>query len=287
MQQQAHLGGVKEMAQVLGISRSGYYRYCQAKQSQRQEANDRLMKDINSIHQQSRQTYVSPRVHAELKTQGYSCSRPRVARLMQQQGIAAKMKKRFKKTTCVNPKAPVAANVLQQDFSAKRPNERWLSDITYISTNEGWLYVAVLLDLFSRKVVGMATSESLEKELVIQALKQALGRRQRQGELLHHSDKGCQYTSKAFRDLLNQENIRCSMSGTGNCFDNAAMESFFHTLKTEHVYFERYQTRKEAQASIFEYVEVFYNNQRRHSTLDYLAPTEFENNYYQQQKISF
>ncbi len=276
------------MAHVLAVSRSGYYRYCRAKVSQRQQSNHELVRAIKVIHKQSRQTYGSPRIHAELKAQGYVCSRPRVARLMKQQDIAAKMKQRFKKkTTRVNPQATVAVNVLQQDFSAQRPNQRWVSDITYISTGEGWLYLTVLLDLFSRKVVGMATSTSLENALVIQALKQALGRRQRQGDLLHHSDKGCQYTSRAFRTLLNQENISCSMSSTGNCFDNAAMESFFHTLKTEHVYFETYHTREEAQASIFEYVEVFYNNQRRHSTLDYLTPAEFENNYYRQQKVSF
>lgn len=276
------------MAHTLAVSRSGYYRYCRAKVSQRQQSNHELVRAIKVIHKQSRQTYGSPRIHAELKAQGYVCSRPRVARLMKQQDIAAKMKQRFKKkTTRVNRQATVAVNVLQQDFSAQRPNQRWVSDITYISTGEGWLYLTVLLDLFSRKVVGMATSTSLENALVIQALKQALGRRQRQGDLLHHSDKGCQYTSRAFRTLLHQENISCSMSSTGNCFDNAAMESFFHTLKTEHVYFETYQTREEAQASIFEYVEVFYNNQRRHSTLDYLTPAEFENNYYQQQKVSF
>jgi len=196
------------------------------------------------------------------------------------------MQKKFKVTTQVDPKLPVAANHLQQDFKAMGPNEKWVADITYVWTLEGWLYLAIILDLFSRKVVGMAMSDRLKKEIVLIALTQALGRREVTGSLLHHSDKGCQYTSMAFRDLLEERGILCSMSGTGNCYDNAVAESFFHTLKTEHIYFEEYKTREEAKQSIFEYVEVFYNNQRRHSFLDYVSPSDFENEYQIRQKFS-
>jgi putative transposase len=185
-------------------------------------------------------------------------------------------------TTQVDAKLPAAPNRLQQDFKAEAPNEKWVADITYVWTLEGWLYLAIILDLFSRKVVGMAMSERLKKEVVMAALSQALGRRQVKGSLVHHSDKGCQYTSSGFQDLLKAHDITCSMSGTGNCFDNAVAESFFHTLKTEHVYFEDYATREQAKQSIFEYVEVFYNNQRRHSFLNYVSPSEFERGYQMQ-----
>lgn len=198
------------------------------------------------------------------------------------------MVKQFKITTKVNTRHPVAANVLDQDFTAQAPNEKWVADITYVRTLEGWLYLAIILDLFSRKIVGIAMDDSLNKALVIQALNQALTRRKVTGDLIHHSDKGCQYTSQAFQTLLADADITCSMSGTGNCFNNAVAESFFHTLKTEHVYFECYQTREQAKASIFEYIEIFYNNQRQHSYLNYLSPVEFEKNYYQKQsEVSF
>jgi putative transposase len=254
----------------------------QEKVSKRQQENAELLKAIEAIFVKSRQTYGSPRIHATLLAQGFRCSRPRVARLMKQVGIAAKMRRLFKRTTRVDNKALAAPNLLQQDFTALQPNQKWVSDISYVRTLEGWLYVAVVLDLFSRKVVGLSMGESLHTSLVLQALQQACHRRQPQAGLLHHSDKGCQYTSNAFQTLLKQQDIVCSMSGTGNCFDNAAMESFFHTLKTECVYFERYETRAQAKASIFEYVEMFYNNERRHSTLGYLSPGDFEQRYYQQ-----
>jgi putative transposase len=254
----------------------------QEKVSKRQQENAELLKAIEAIFVKSRQTYGSPRIHATLLAQGFRCSRPRVARLMKQVGIAAKMRRLFKRTTRVDNKALAAPNLLQQDFTALQPNQKWVSDISYVRTLEGWLYVAVVLDLFSRKVVGLSMGESLQTSLVLQALQQACHRRQPQAGLLHHSDKGCQYTSNAFQTLLKQQDIVCSMSGTGNCFDNAAMESFFHTLKTECVYFERYETRAQAKASIFEYVEMFYNNERRHSTLGYLSPGDFEQRYYQQ-----
>ena len=271
---------------MLEVSRSGYYRDCKKIPSRRARDKDLLLQEIWQIYGKSRQTYGSPRIHAELKALGFKCSRPRVARLMKQAGITAKMQRLFKRTTRCNAKAPAAPNLLQQDFSAEKPNQKWLADISDIKTMEGWLYLAVILDVFSRKVVGLSMGESLHTQLVMRALMQALTRRQPEAGLHHHSDRGCQYTSTAFQQLLKEQEIICSMSGSGNCFDNAAMESFFHTLKTECVYFERYETRQQAKANIFEYVEVFYNNQRRHSTLGYVSPNEFEQRYYQQQLCS-
>ena len=277
---------IEEMAQTLNVSRSGYYRFTQGKPSRREQENAMLLEKISLIHTESRETYGSPRIHSQLKEEGLSCSRKRVAKLMKKAGIKAKMNKKFKKTTNSNPKAFVAPNLLQQEFKAEEPNQKWVADLTYIATEEGWLYVATVLDLFSRKIIGLAMSERMTTDLVIQALRQALIHRKPSTTLMHHSDKGSQYTSKKFLSLLKTNNITPSMSGTGNCFDNAAMESFYHTLKTEHVYFETYKTRQQARQSIFEYVEVFYNRKRRHSTLGYCSPVKFEENLAKQKSIS-
>lgn len=282
MQEQETGFCVGRMSKMLGVSRSGYYRFTKAKPSCREQDQERLTMKIHAIYEASRQTYGSPRIHAELKEQGETCSRQRVARIMKQAGIVAKMTKKFKVTTKKNPKAKTAPNLLQQDFTAEQPNRRWVADLTYISTVEGWLYVAVVLDLFSRRIVGLAMGDRMTDDLVLAALEQALIHRNPLPGLLHHSDQGSQYTSHDFQKMLTNHQITASMSGKGNCYDNAAMESFFHTLKTEHVYFERYQTRDQAKHSIFEYIEVFYNRQRRHSTLDYKTPLTFENNYQQQ-----
>ena len=244
-----------------------------------------MIKKIKLIHENSRQTYGSPRIHAELQFQGEACSRKRVARLMKKGNIVAKMKKRFKITTRVNQKATAAPNLLQQNFTADAPNQRWVADFTYVQTGEGWLYVAVILDLFSRKIVGLSMQNRMTADLVLAALEQAFLHRQPTQGLIHHSDKGSQYTSQDFQNLLALYGMIASMSGSGNCFDNATAESFFHTLKTEHVYFEWYETRKQAKESIFEYVEVFYNRKRRHSTLGYLSPEMFETQWYQKQNL--
>jgi putative transposase len=277
---------VEEMARSLDVSRSGYYRYCHRKKSVRQQENEKLLMVIRQIFLRSRQTYGSPRIYAELKEKGNFCSRPRVARMMKKVGLRAKTPYVFKTTTRQDKGAVAAPNLLRQDFTTKVPNEKWVSDITYIRTKEGWLYLAVILDLFSRKVVGMTMSDTLQTSLVLEALKQALQRRSPGNNLHHHSDRGCQYTSQAFQQLLKKHNIICSMSARGYCYDNAVAESFFHTLKTECVYHERYANREEAKQNIFEWVEVFYNNQRRHSTLGYLSPAEFERRYFQQQLCS-
>jgi transposase InsO family protein len=267
---------LERMSKVFKVSRSGYYKFIASSPSVRELKNKRLAEEIRVIHKESRETYGSPRIHAQLKSQGESCSRKRVARIMQKAGIRAKMKKRFKITTKVNPDAKAAPNLLQQDFKASLPNQRWVADITYVSTAQGWLYVAAIVDLFSRYVVGLAMNETMTTELISDALKQAVTHRKPDRGLTHHSDKGCQYTSQKFNELLEKYGMIASNSGTGNCYDNAAMESFFHTLKTEHIYFENYQTREQAKQSIFEYVEVFYNRKRRHSTLGYLSPADFE-----------
>jgi putative transposase len=281
MQQYADQWSIEEMAAVLNVSRSGYYQYINRTPSKRRLENERLLTKIKTIHETSRKTYGSPRVHAELLEEGELCSRKRVANIMRQAGIVAKMRKKFKVTTRVNPDAVAAPNLLQQDFTADKPNQKWVADFTYVFTLEGWLYVATVLDLFSRRIIGLSMSDSMTTDLVASALQQALIHRNPPDKLIHHSDRGVQYTSHAFRALLKNNNIIASMSSTGNCYDNATMESFYHTLKTEHVYFELYKTREEAKNSIFEYVEVFYNRKRRHSTLGYYSPVTFEKKWQQ------
>jgi len=281
MQKYASEFSIERMSDVFNVSRSGYYASINAKPSARTQENERLYQTIKKIHGTSRQTYGSPRIFSELRATGEACSRRRVAKIMKNNGIAAKMKKRFKVTTRANPRAVPAPNLLQQNFTADAPNQRWVADFTYVATEEGWLYVAAVLDLFSRRIVGLSMSDRMTDNLVISALQQAIHHRQPDKGLIHHSDRGSQYTSQDFQDLLKKYCIIASMSGVGNCYDNAAIESFFHTLKTEHVYFECYKTREQAKQSIFEYVEVFYNRKRRHSTLGYVSPMVFENHWRQ------
>lgn len=277
---------VERMSKVLKVSRSGYYDFLRSELAHRTKANQELLMKIKEVYQASHGTYGSPRIHAELLAKGYSCSRKRVSRLMKIAGIQAKMNKKFKVTTKSNPQAKAAPNLLQQEFTASMPNQRWGADITYIATNEGWLYLAAIIDLFSRRIVGLAMGERMGTDLIVTALNQALIQRKPRAGLIHHSDQGCQYTSATFQALLNANGIVCSMSGGGNCYDNAVMESFFHTLKTEHVYFEQYKTREQAKQSIFEYIEVFYNRKRRHSTIGYLSPSIFEKQWEQQKNFS-
>ena len=270
---------IEKMAEVLGVSRCGYYDFLRKGPSKRAVENQGIIEEIKKVHKKSRGTYGSPRVHAELKKQGISCSRKRAAKLMRKEKIQAKMRKRWKKTTLQSKKVvDIAPNHLDQQFHVEEANKVWVSDITYVWTAEGWLYVAIVLDLFSRKVVGLSMGASLSTELVTKALKQALYRRGvivNKG-LMHHSDRGCQYTSKEFRELALRHGIELSMSAKGHCYDNAVAESFFHTVKTEETHLKHYRTREEGQFAIFEYVEVFYNRQRLHSTLGYISPTDFE-----------
>jgi len=235
-----------------------------------------LQERIAMIFTDSRQTYGSPRIHAALKAQGEQVGRKRVARLMRENHFIAKKRQRFKTTTRVDKRLSIVENLLRQDFTAVRPNEKWVSDITCVWTALGWLYVAVILDLFSRKVIGLSMSERQTKDLVIKGLKQAVTHREKPGTLIYHSDRGSQYTSHDFQKLLKAHGMTPSMSGTGNCYDNAAMESFFATLKGECTFFENYEDREKAKNSIFDYCFIFYNQQRIHSTLGYVCPKEFE-----------
>jgi transposase InsO family protein len=276
MKEHKDLFEVGRMSQVLGVSRSGYYSSLQEHSGKRARENAVLLGYINAAHEESRGTYGSLRIHAVLRTQGFTVGKNRIARLMREHDIRAKMNRRFKVTTNSKHNYPIVENRLKQDFKAEAPDLKWASDISYIGTCEGWLYIAVVLDLFSRKVVGLAMAEHMTQELVTQSLKQALGRRSGSSDLTHHSDRGSQYASLQFQSLLKNQGISCSMSAKGNCYDNAVVESFFHTLKTELVYQTHYQTRKQAKDSIFEYIEGFYNCKRLHSYLGYMSPNEFE-----------
>ena len=258
------------------VSRSGYYAWQRRPESQRSQENKRLVKQIEDIHQQSRQTYGSPRVHDELKDQGVRCGENRVARLMRQHGITVEKKRRFMRTTDSNHALPVAPNRLNQQFEADRPDTVWTADITYIWTKQGWLYLAIVLDLFSRWVVGWSMAPTLERTLVIDALKMAIVARNPDEGLIHHSDRGSQYASYDYQHALQQKGIVGSMSRRGNCYDNAPTESWFATLKRELLYRTNYASHAEARQDIFEYIEVWYNRQRKHSSISYKSPVAYE-----------
>jgi len=276
MDQHCSTHGVQKMCRVIEASRSGYYRWRKQPQSKRQKENEKILMEIKELHKKSYRAYGSPRITEDLKAKGTKCGENRVARLMKIHGIAGKAKKKFKATTNSKHNLPVAENLLKQNFVAEKPNTVWVSDITYIWTLEGWLYLAVILDLYSRQVVGWAMSDRLTSDFVIKALYQAIGRRNPRSCCIFHSDRGVQYASADFRKILGAFGFIQSMSRKGNCYDNAVAESFFHTLKIEHVYDYRYTTRTNAKLSIFEYIEMFYNRQRRHSALGYRSPVSFE-----------
>jgi transposase InsO family protein len=262
---------------MLGVSRAGYYRWLSRSESIRKIENRLLLFEIRAAHRASRGSYGSPRVHSELSDRGVLCGKNRVARLMRVNNIRAKQRRKFKATTDSKHSLPVAENVLGRNFEAKRPNEKWVTDITYIPTKEGWLYLAVIIDLYSRLIVGWGMGERLAQVLVMDALKMALLRRNPSRGLLHHSDRGSQYAGDDYQNILAERGIICSMSRKGDCYDNAVAESFFHTLKTELVRHRSYETRSQAKADLFEYMEVFYNRKRRHSSLGYKSPAEYEN----------
>ena len=265
------------MCQVLGVSASGYYAWRRRRPSARQEANEALVERIKEIHVESDETYGSPRVHAELAAQGIRCNKKRVERLMREHDIQARQRKRRRpRTTDSNHRLPVAPNVLNREFTAEAPNQKWVTDITYIPTAEGWLYLAAVMDLYSRRIVGWSMACRLTSTLVKDALKLAVAQRQPDPGLVHHSDRGSQYASADYRVLLTAHGMVASMSRTGDCYDNAPIESFFGTLKTERVHHRHYRTRAEARQDIFNYIEVFYNRKRRHSALGYQSPAEFE-----------
>jgi transposase InsO family protein len=267
---------ITTMCRVLEVSVSGYYAWCHRTPSRHSREDAHLAEKVKMAFEDNRCVYGSPRVYAELRAQGLHCSRKRVARLMQEQGLFAKRPRHRTITTQSEPGAQVAPNLLQRDFSADEPNRKWVVDTTYLWTAEGWLYLAVVLDLFSRMVVGWSMATIQDAALVVQALHMALARRRPQAGLLHHSDRGSTYTSESYRQLLEQEGLRVSMSRTADCYDNAAMESFFHSFKGECIEGEYLQTRAQARSITFEFIECFYNRTRRHSTLHYMSPLEYE-----------
>lgn len=267
---------IKRMCSVLEVQRSGYYAWRNRSPSSREQANQALLALIKAEHQASRKTYGSPRIHVALHRKGVVCGHNRVARLMQVHGIAPKARRRYRPVTTQRQLGVIPApNRLNQEFSASAPNQKWVSDFTYIETLEGWLYLAVVLDLFSRKVIGWAMRQTMDTALVETALRMALVGRHPPAGLLHHSDQGSQYTSAAYRTCLIAAQAQLSMSGVGNCYDNAVMESFFGTLKSECAT-GPFRTCAQARTTIFEYLEVWYNRQRLHSTLGYHSPIDFE-----------
>jgi putative transposase len=267
---------VRLLCRTLGVSPAGFYAWQTRPPAPRAQADERLGLEIAAIHAGSRQRYGSPRIHADLAARGCRLSRKRVARLMRARGLAARRRRQFRATTDSRHPFPIATNVLARQFQRPAPDQAWVTDITYIPTGEGWLYLAVILDLCSRFAVGWAMTERVTRDLTLNALGMALARRQPPLGLLHHSDRGSQYASRDYRAALAQHGIVCSMSRRGDCWDNAVAESFFATLKVELVHDAAWPTRAAARTAIFDYIEAFYNGQRRHSALGYLSPRAFE-----------
>lgn len=277
--QHAQQFSISMMCVALDVSRSGYYAWRKRLPSARELANERLLTHIQEVFDWSRNTYGYRRIHAALIGQGFGCGRNRVARLMRLAGLKGRRRRRYKITTQSRHNWPVAPNLLSRNFLATAPNQKWLSDITYVRTGQGWLFLAAILDLYSRLVVGWAIESYLTDRLTLKALQMALNRRRPLPGILHHSDRGSQYASARYQVLLTSQQMVTSMSRTGNAYDNAPMESFFATLKTELIHRRLYQTHREARADIFEYIEVFYNRQRSHSALHYLTPADYDSLY--------
>lgn len=276
IEQNQEVWPVTLMCNTLGVSSQGFYAWRGRPTCQQQQRRDALLVGIHAIHAEFKQRYGSPRIHAELVARDIPCSVNTIAKLMHDNDIRAKTVRKFRNTTDSNHSLPVAKNLLDRQFDPQAPNERWVADITYIPTREGWLYLAVVEDLYSRLVVGWSMADTMTSRLVVDALEMAVAKRLPQEGLLAHSDRGSQYASEHYQRLLGKHRIQCSMSGVAQCWDNAPMESFFASLKKELVHHEDYQTRAEARASIFEYIETFYNPKRRHSSLGYLSPAEYE-----------
>ena len=268
---------VRTLCEVLEVSPAGYYAWRSRPESQRSAANRELVDDIRRVHRDARGRYGSPRIHVELKAQGRGASRGRIERLMRYHGIRAIMARpRWVRTTDSRHDLPIAPNLLDRNFVAAAPNRVWLADITYVETDQGWLYLAAVMDLFSRKIVGWAMADHLRADLPLAALRMAISAQRPGAGLIHHSDRGVQYASAEYRKLLQSAGFKASMSRKADCYDNAPMESFFHTLKTELVYHMHYATRAEATRDIFAYIEGFYNRTRRHSAIGYISPVEME-----------
>ncbi len=270
---------VTVLCRVTGVSRSGYYKYLKTKHENKMDPNFALIAKVRQIHSDTRGSYGSRRMSDQLREDGYDVGRYRARSLMEKAGVSVKRRKKFKRTTDSNHKLPVAPNLLNRQFEVQRPDTVWCSDITYLWTLQGWLYLAVVLDLYSRKIVGWAMNNRLTAPLVKQALSMAYWRRKPEKGLIHHSDRGSQYVGDDYQKMLEQYGMVCSMSRKGNCWDNAVVESFFHSLKTEWINDIIYKTRDEARSDVIRYIEMFYNSHRLHSFLGYKNPNVFENNF--------
>ena len=275
---------VSVLCAVLEVSRSGFYDWLSREPSARDVDDARLKVHIAAIFRRHKGRYGAPRIQDDLRDEGFAVSRKRVARLMRELGLRSVRKRRFKATTNSAHKLPVADNVLNRCFEAEKPDAAWVTDITQVWTSEGWLYLAAILDVFSRRVVGFSMSDRIDRDVALDALRMALGRRLPDAGLIHHSDRGVQYASAEYQRVLDDHGIVCSMSGRGDCWDNAVAESFFATLKTELVYQTRYQTRLEAKSAIFDFIEAYYNYRRRHSAIGNVSPMEFEKQYEREMK---
>jgi transposase InsO family protein len=266
------------MCKTLKVSKSGYYYWCKRSISKREKENNKLLQQILAIYDQSNDTYGSPRIYEELYRLGYNVSRPRVARIMKKNNIESKVRKKWVVTTDSKHSNPVAPNLLNRNFTVDSPGQVWVSDLTYIKTKEGWLYLTVVIDLFDRKVIGWALSSTMQViQTSIAALKMALSNRKRSENLIFHSDRGVQYTCSDFTKITTKKNITQSMSRKGNCWDNAVAESFFKTIKTESIYRYDFKSKREARTEVFKYIEIWYNRKRRHSALNYATPLEIGN----------
>ena len=267
---------VGRMCKTLNVSPSGYHAWKNRPESRRSRENRSLEDKIRVLHHASHGIYGSPRVHRDLVEAGVRCGKNRVARIMREAGIRSRTKRKFKATTNSKHSLPVAPNLLDRNFTVGAPDSVWVGDITYIYTDEGWLYLAVLLDLYNREIIGWSASARMTRQLAIDALEMALGKRDPGQGLLHHTDRGSQYASNEYQDILKEHHIVCSMSRKGNCWDNAVAESFFGRLKSEWVNHQRYRSRSEAIQSLFYYIEIFYNRKRRHSSINYLTPQGYD-----------
>ena len=267
---------IRLMCRLLDVAASGYYAWRRRPEPQRVQRNRELLEKIRSIHAASKGVYGSPRVHAELLAKGVKVGRHKVAQVMRSARLKGCPKRRYRTTTQRDPGHQIAQNLLRQNFAADGPDQCWASDITYIATRQGWLYLAVTMDLFSRRIVGWSMDRWMSRHLVVDALRMAINARQPTGTLIHHSDRGGQYSSDDFRYELKKYGIKPSMSSTGNCYDNAVVESFFGALKRERANRVRYRSREQARADLFEYIEVFYNRKRRHSYIGNISPDDFE-----------
>ena len=285
MQQEKASHHIATLCRVLGVSSSGYYAWCDRPLSMRARTDQALLDQIQAIHERSRGTYGAPRIHAELRAQGVRCGRKRVARLMREANLIGAQRRRYRGTTRQDRQAVPAPDLVQRDFTASAPDRLWVADITYVATGEGWLYLATVLDAWSRRIVGWAMGDTLRTELVVDALNMAVWNRRPAAGVVHHSDRGAQYTSLTFSRRCRDAGLTPSMGSIGDAYDNALAEAFFASLETELLMRHRFATRKAARLALFDYIEAFYNSHRRHSALGYLSPAQFERRWWQRHEV--